>query len=77
MARDPEAKECSVKRKLFVLSGILGLSLLANSAQAVVPLCTSYWGKSCPINGAEATCRDSQGFTWDCVCTNNKWYCTS
>lgn len=65
-----------MKRKLIVLSGILVLSLFANSAKtlAAVNTCKSLWSQSC-TNGAETYCNDGQGFQYECQCMNQRWYC--
>jgi hypothetical protein len=64
-----------MKRKLIVLSGVLMLSLLASSAQAVVKSCTLYFGKSCPTNGAVEFCNGGV-INYECECVNNRWFCS-
>ena len=65
-----------MKRKLFVLSGILVLSLVANSAKtfAISP-CSTLVKQTC-TNGATTSCT-MHPFVYDCECMNNHWYCTS
>ena len=73
------SKESLVKRKLFVLSGILVLSLCANTTKMFAVgaggLCSALWSQSC-TNGAETSCV-SGGVTLECHCSNNRWYCNT
>ena len=77
MVRNP-SQESLMKRKLFVLSGILVLSLFANSTKMFAVgaggLCSALWNQSC-TNGAETSCYVSGGWEYECYCSSNRWYC--
>jgi len=65
-----------MKRKLFVLGGILVLSLFVNSAQTfAIPACSTLVRQTCS-NGATTQCT-IDAFVYDCECLNNRWNCTS